>query len=157
MISPGLSEARTLPLIERPTLTSVPSGRPEGKIAPAMRAGFVTRCITCAQLGSRAPDLRGGRMTGDEGAASRTQMLVTAAGRARLDSDTMRRWTVEVAEAVAATQERLAATLDRLADQRPDDAGRLQACSEAARTYAARERQWAEAHRRGWQDADRAT
>ena len=55
-------------------------------------------------------------MTGDEGTASRTQKLVTAAGRARLDSDTMRRWTVEVAEAVAATQERLAATLDRLAD-----------------------------------------
>jgi hypothetical protein len=69
----------------------------------------------------------------------------------------MRRWTVEVAEAVAATQERLAATLDRLADQRPDDASRLQAGSETARTYAARGRQWAEDHRRRWQRHDRAT
>jgi len=156
-ISPGLSEARTLPLIERPTLTQVPSGGPEGKIAPAMRAGFVTRCVTCAQLGSGAPDLRGGLMTDDEGAASRTQKPVTAAGRARLDSDTMRRWTVEVAEAVAASQERLAATLDRLADQRPEHASRLQADSETAKTYATRGRQWAEDHRRRWQRHDRAT
>ena len=87
-------------------------------------------------------------MTSDEDVASRAKELIESAGRSRLDSDTMQQWTVKVAEAVAASQERLAVTFDRLANQRPDDAGRLRTQSETARKYAAREREWAEAHRR---------
>jgi hypothetical protein len=53
---------------------------------------------------------------------------------------------VMTARAVAATEERLAKTLARLADDRPARAGHLRAMSEAAKAQAAHNRQWADAH-----------
>jgi signal transduction histidine kinase len=47
-----------------------------------------------------------------------------------------------LAEATAATEDQIAATLDQLARQQPHGAGHLRDMGESARRYAARERKW---------------
>jgi hypothetical protein len=56
---------------------------------------------------------------------------------------------LRVAETVAKTEEEVAATLERLAKDRPHRAEHLRALSLAAREQAARERQWAQDHGAG--------
>lgn len=53
------------------------------------------------------------------------------------------RHTARMAEDIAATEEMVAATLEQKAEDRPEHAKRLRAESEAAREFAACERQWA--------------
>jgi hypothetical protein len=71
----------------------------------------------------------------------------------------IRRRLIIVAEAVAESEEQVAATLARIADRRPHDAARLRAKSEVAAQTAARERRWAaEQHgRRAGDNARRRT
>lgn len=59
---------------------------------------------------------------------------------ARAEAQRIRVQTVRVAEAVSATQSRVAALLDELADERPQDAPRLRALSAQARRRADRQR-----------------
>lgn len=59
----------------------------------------------------------------------------------RLQGQNLRARLAIVAGSIAQTEEDLAATLDRLALQRPRDAARLQARAEFARLYAATERE----------------
>jgi len=62
--------------------------------------------------------------------------LAAAAGRARANSEVLHAWTATSAEAVAATEDSVAETLDRLAGQWPEYS-RRQARSAAARSHAA--------------------
>jgi hypothetical protein len=71
--------------------------------------------------------------------------ILTSAGR---NHRVLRRraWAQTLAEAIAATEDQIAATIGRLADQRPQHAERWRAMSESARRYAAREREWLARH-----------
>jgi hypothetical protein len=72
------------------------------------------------------------------------QVPETQPGRASPD-DLMAR-VVEVAEALATTEEKVAATMESLARQRPERAERLMALSDAARKQAIYARQWVKDH-----------
>jgi hypothetical protein len=61
--------------------------------------------------------------------------------------DQLRAESVRLAEAVAATEDQVAKTMDTLAGQRPYQEKHLRALGEEARKQAARQRQWAEDHR----------
>lgn len=58
----------------------------------------------------------------------------------------MRTASVEMARELAATEERLAATFTRMAEQRPLSGEHLRVLSEAARSHASRWWHWAEGH-----------
>jgi hypothetical protein len=61
---------------------------------------------------------------------------------------------VEVAEALARTEESIAATMDWLASQQPERAERLKALSEAARKQAAEARRWGDDRSDGVEDTE---
>lgn len=54
---------------------------------------------------------------------------------------------VRLAEVIAAVEEQVAETMDKLAKQRPHQEEHLHALGDDARKQAARQRQWAEDHR----------
>ena len=56
---------------------------------------------------------------------------------------------VRLAEEVAAAEDQVAETMDKLAKQRPHQEEHLHALGDEARNQAARQRQWAEDHREG--------
>jgi hypothetical protein len=61
--------------------------------------------------------------------------------------DQLRAESVRRAEAVAATEDRVAKTVDTLAGQHPHQEEHIRALGDEARKQAARQRQWAEDHR----------
>lgn len=88
-------------------------------------------------------------MTGDEVQARRAHELARQAQRnidraVAAQSDSLR-----LAEVIAATEDDVAATMDQLAEERPDRAAHFRALGEAAREYAAKERRWVKEHRSG--------
>ena len=83
-------------------------------------------------------------MTAIKDLAIRPETLARDAQRVQAFSDSLKVRVVEVAEALAKTEESIAATMDWLADQQPERAERLKALSEAARKQAAEARQWGE-------------
>jgi uncharacterized coiled-coil DUF342 family protein len=85
-----------------------------------------------------------GRVANSDGVAGK---LKADADRLRGESAEMRMMVVHAAETTADVEEKVAATLARLAEQRQHDADRLRAKSEAASRQAERERQWAAEHR----------
>jgi len=80
-------------------------------------------------------------MTAVEDARQRAGWLCDQARTVTLRALEVQAQTRVLAEATAATEEQVAATLDQLARQQPHRAGQLQAMGESARRYAARERQ----------------
>jgi hypothetical protein len=68
---------------------------------------------------------------------------------ARTQADELREWLARTAGSVAATEEKIAHTLDRIADSEPHRATRLRKLSEHARQHAEDERRWAEDHTDG--------
>jgi hypothetical protein len=81
-------------------------------------------------------------MTGDEH-VSPVRRPVPDVGPALSRAAWLRRRLIMAAEAVAESEDQVAATLARMADQRPHDAARLLARSEAAARTAESERRWA--------------
>lgn len=82
-------------------------------------------------------------------AMARAEELVQRTRRNRSQSERLQQQSIDVAELVAATEEDMAATFDRLAADSPPRAGYLKGLSTAARKNAARERQWLEDQARG--------
>jgi hypothetical protein len=65
--------------------------------------------------------------------------------------DDLRRQAANLAGSIASTEERVADTLEKVADHRPpDDAKRLRARADEARTYAAKERHRAAEYSKPW-------
>jgi anti-sigma B factor antagonist len=62
------------------------------------------------------------------------------------DRDTTLARVIRAAKAIAVTEEQVAATFARLADQRPDQADQLTAVSRSAYAYATQTRRWAHHH-----------
>lgn len=86
------------------------------------------------------------RGPGDAAVGNRTYHLIRQMQTARSWSqDTMTR-TYSTAQALATTQEKLAATLARLAERKPDRADRLMTLSQAAHQQAERHRELASRH-----------
>ena len=80
--------------------------------------------------------------TGNEELAISPEMLAQDAHRMQAFSRHLGARVVEVAEALARTEESVAATMDRLAVSHPERAERLKAMSESARKQAAETRRW---------------
>jgi hypothetical protein len=74
------------------------------------------------------------------------EQLNKQAADARAYTTEIRKRIVETARAVAATEEQVAGTFDRLAQGRPDRAWHLAELSASARKNAAYQLQWAEDH-----------
>lgn len=74
------------------------------------------------------------------------ERLIQQSVDARAYTAEIRKRIVETARAVAATEEQVAGTLDRLAEGRPDRAWRLAELSASARKNAAYQLRWAEDH-----------
>jgi hypothetical protein len=83
-------------------------------------------------------------MTADEDLVINPETLARDAQRVQEFSHNLKARVVEVAEALARTEESIAATMDWLAGQQPERAERLKALSESARKQAALARQWRE-------------
>ena len=83
-------------------------------------------------------------MTANEDLVIDPETLTRDAQRVQEFSHNLRARVVEVAEALAKTEESIAATMDWLASQQPERAERLKALSESARQQAAKARQWGE-------------
>jgi hypothetical protein len=80
--------------------------------------------------------------TGNEELAISPELLARDAQRIHAFSQHLKARVTEVAEALARTEESVAATMDRLATSHPDRAEQLKAMSEAARNQAVQARQW---------------
>jgi hypothetical protein len=81
--------------------------------------------------------------TGNEDLTISSETLARDAQRAQAFSQSLKVRVIEVAETLARTEESIAATMDWLANARPERAERLKAMSEAAHKQAAQARQWA--------------
>jgi predicted nucleic acid-binding Zn-ribbon protein len=81
-------------------------------------------------------------MTAIKDLAISPETLAKDAQRVQAFSDSLKARVVEVAEALAKTEESIAATMDWLASQQPERAERLKALGEAARKQAAQARRW---------------
>lgn len=81
-------------------------------------------------------------MTANEDQVISRETLARDAERVQAFSQNLKAKVVEVAEALARTEESIAATMDWMASQRPERAERLKALSESARKQAAHARQW---------------
>jgi hypothetical protein len=80
--------------------------------------------------------------TGNEELAISPEMLARDARRMRAFSQHLKARVIEVAEALARTEESVAATMDRLATSHPERTERLKAMGESARKQAMQARQW---------------
>jgi predicted nucleic acid-binding Zn-ribbon protein len=85
-------------------------------------------------------------MTGNEDPSISREKLTRETQQAKASSGDLMARVVEVAEALARTEESVAATMESLASQRPERAERLMALSDAARKQAAYARQWVKDH-----------
>ena len=83
-------------------------------------------------------------MTANEDLVISPEALARDVQRVQAFSQNLKARVVEVAEALARTEESIAATMDWLASQQPERAERLKALSESARKQAALARQWRE-------------
>jgi len=83
-------------------------------------------------------------MTANEDLVINPKTLLRDAQRVQEFSHNLQARVVEVAEALAKTEESIAATMDWLASQQPERAERLKALGEAARKQAAEAREWGE-------------
>jgi len=84
-------------------------------------------------------------MTGNKDLVISPERLAKDIQRVQTFSQNLKARVMEVAEALARTEESIAATMDWLASQQPEQperAERLKAMSEAAREQAAQARQW---------------
>jgi len=90
-------------------------------------------------------------MTANEDLVISPEALARDVQRVQAFSQSLKARVVEVAEALARTEESIAATMDWLASQQPERAERLKALSESARKQAALARQWRE-YRSGMAD-----
>jgi transcriptional accessory protein Tex/SPT6 len=81
-------------------------------------------------------------MTAVKALAISPETLAKDAQRVQAFSNSLKARVVEVAEALAKTEESIAATMDWLASQQPERAERLKALRESARKQAALARQW---------------
>jgi hypothetical protein len=80
--------------------------------------------------------------TGNDELADSSELLARDAQRVKAFSEHLKARVIEVAEALARTEDSVAATMDRLATSYPDRAERLNAMSESARKQAVQARQW---------------
>jgi hypothetical protein len=80
--------------------------------------------------------------TGNEELAISPEMLARDAHRMQAFSRHLKARLIEVAEALARTEESVAATMDWLATSHPERAERLKAMSESARKQAVEARRW---------------
>ena len=83
-------------------------------------------------------------MTANEDLVISPEALARDVQRVQAFSQSLKARVVEVAEALARTEESIAATMDWLASQQPERAERLTALGEAARKQAAEAREWGE-------------
>ena len=83
-------------------------------------------------------------MTAHEDMVVSPETLARDIQRVQAFSQNLKARVVEVAEALAKTEEGIAATMDWLASQQPERAERLKALSEHARKQAAHARRWGE-------------
>ena len=83
-------------------------------------------------------------MTANEDLVISPEALARDVQRVQAFSQSLKARVVEVAEALARTEESIAATMDWLASQQPERAERLKALSESARKQAALARRWRE-------------
>ena len=81
-------------------------------------------------------------MTANEDLAISSETLARDVLRVQAFPENLKARVVEVAEALARTEESIAATTGALASQQPERAERLMALSECARKQAALARQW---------------
>jgi len=81
-------------------------------------------------------------MAGNKDLVISPERLAKDIQRVQTFSQNLKARVMEVAEALARTEESIAATMDWLANQQPERAERLKAMSEAARQQAAQARQW---------------
>jgi hypothetical protein len=88
-------------------------------------------------------------MTANEHLVVDPETLARDARRVQAFSHNLRARVVEVAEALARTEESIATTMDWLASQQPERAAHLKALSEAARQQATQARQWGEGRSNG--------
>ena len=93
-------------------------------------------------------------MTANKDLVINPETLARDARRVLEFSHNLQARVVEVAEALARTEDSIAATMDWLASQQPERAERLRALSEAARKQAAEARQWGEHRSDGADDAE---
>ena len=83
-------------------------------------------------------------MTANEDVVVSPETLARDIQRVHAFSHNLKARVVEVAEALAKTEDSIAATMDWLASQQPERAERLKALGEAARKQAAQARRWGE-------------
>jgi len=83
-------------------------------------------------------------MTANEDVVVSPETLARDIQRVHAFSRNLKARVVEVAEALAKTEDSIAATMDWLASQQPERAERLKALSESARRQAAHARRWGE-------------
>jgi hypothetical protein len=81
-------------------------------------------------------------MTANEDLVVSPETLARDVQRVQAFSHNLKARMVEVAEALAKTEEGIAATMDWLVSQQPERAERLKALSESARKQAAHARRW---------------
>lgn len=81
-------------------------------------------------------------MMANEDLAISPETLAGNVLRVQAFSENLKARVVEVAEALARTEESIAATMDALVSQQPERAERLMALSESARKQAALARRW---------------
>jgi hypothetical protein len=108
----------------------------------AQRAEFLR--VQIAQLRKRRAEVLGAPQPGAELTAAQRRAF-----ELQIDAGA-------IAAAIAATEDSLADTFDRMARLRPDSAARLQLMAARARRYAAKERREAERHRRTAADGQTA-
>jgi anti-anti-sigma factor len=104
---------------------------------PAVRRVLDLMCMDLDLIGLDVEHVRG---SAKAVAASQTGLLVRQTQQARSWSEQTIADSRRTAQLIATTEDRMAATLIRLADRRPDAAGRLAAMSEAAQMQALRMR-----------------
>ena len=83
-------------------------------------------------------------MTANEDLVVSPETLARDVQRVQAFSHNLKARVVEVAEALARTEESIAATMDWLASQQPERAERFKVLSESARKQAAHARRWGE-------------
>src|SRR5215471_21260546 len=93
-------------------------------------------------------------MAGNKDLVISPERLAKDIQRVQTFSQNLKARVMEVAEALARTEESIAATMDWLADQQPERAERLKALGEAARKQAAEARQWGEDRSNGAGDTE---
>ncbi|SRR5579875_1293931 len=93
-------------------------------------------------------------MTRGEDQARQLQRVIEDIRKVWSETEDTQARTVKAAEEVAATEEDLAGTMERMTKNQPHRAGHLRILGESARKHAAQERQWAKDHDPGARHRD---